>query len=51
MWETQMQWSMLASEYCRKVLVTMALASANPNSEWSVKTVQRPRRLPMNSAC
>ena len=37
--ETQMQWSVLVSEYLRKVLVTMALASANPNNEWSVKMV------------
>ena len=38
-WLTQMQRSVLAREYLRKVFVTMADKSANPNSEWSVKTV------------
>ena len=50
-WDTQMQWSVLASEYLRKVLVTTAEASAKPNSEWSVNTVDRPSIAPMNNAC
>ena len=49
-WDTQIQWSLLANEYLRNVLVTMALASANPNREWSVKTVPRPSKLPANKA-
>ncbi len=49
-WETQMQWSTLARENFRKVLVTTAEASAKPNREWSVNTVVRPRREPMNRA-
>jgi hypothetical protein len=40
----------LAKEYCRNALVTMALASAKPNNEWSVNTVHRPNKLPMNKA-
>ncbi len=31
--ETQMQWSVLAREYCRNAFVTIALASAKPNKE------------------
>ena len=31
-------------------MVTIALASANPKREWSVKTVPRPRRLATNKA-
>ena len=38
-WDTQTQWSMLASENLRKVLVTTAETSAKPNREWSVNTV------------
>jgi hypothetical protein len=45
-----MQWSVLAKEYWRNALVTMALASAKPNNEWSVNTVHRPNKLPMNKA-
>ena len=48
--ETQMQWSVLAREYWRNALVTMALASAKPNNEWSVNTVHKPNKLPMNKA-
>ena len=49
-WETQIQWSIFAKQYLKNVFVTMALASANPNKEWSVKTVFRPNRLPTKLA-
>lgn len=32
-WETQIQWSVLAREYFKNVFVTTAEASAKPNSE------------------
>ena len=34
-----MVWLVLERENLRKVLVMMALASLNPNKEWSVNTV------------
>ena len=36
----------MARENLRKVLVTMALASLNPNREWSVNTVGRLSKVP-----
>ena len=41
-WLTQMTWHVSASVNCSVLLVKMLLASAKPNSEWSVNTAFRP---------
>lgn len=48
--ETHMTWFVSDRENWRTLLVSMELASAKPNSEWSVKTVLRPMVLAWNIA-
>lgn len=40
--ETQITWSTSLRVNFRSLLVRILAASANPNSEWSVKTVRKP---------
>ena len=37
-WDTQIVWLVLTNEYLRNAFVIIALASLNPNKEWSVNT-------------
>ena len=46
--DTQMTWSMSVNVNSRSLLVNIELASANPNSEWSVNTVLSPSDFPCN---
>lgn len=48
--ETQITWLQIANVICNSLFVIIALASAKPNNEWSVKTVFKPIVLAWNIA-